>query len=54
MKIARVGGNADTLMHIFSAHTLDFLINFFGNLITGTDLTINFDLVKCITKLKYT
>ena len=24
---------------------------FSGNLITGTDLVINFDLVKCITKL---
>ena len=52
-------------MPIFSsADTLDFLvtdifleegiIHFFGNLSTGTDLAINFDLVKCITKNKYT
>ena len=52
-------------MHIFSADTLDFLITgiileegimhfFSGNLSTGTDLTINFDLVKCIAKNKYT
>ena len=27
---------------------------FSGNLNTGTDLAINFDLVKCITKNKYT
>ena len=26
---------------------------FSGNLSTGTDLAINFDLVKCITKSKY-
>ena len=60
-----MGGNADTFMHIFSADTLDFLITgiileegimhfFSGNLSTGTDLTINFDLVKCIAKNKYT
>ena len=53
-------------MPIFSADTLDFLflvtdifleeriIHFSGNLSTGTDLAINFDLVKCITKNKYT
>ena len=51
-------------MRIFSADTLDFLflvtdilleqgiIPFFsGNLSTETDLAINFDLVKCITKI---
>ena len=26
---------------------------FSGNLSTGTDLAINFDLVKCVTKNKY-
>ena len=51
-------------MPIFSADTLDFLITdiflegtihfFSDNLITGTDLAINFDLVKCTTKNKYT
>ena len=52
-------------MLIFSADTLDFLVTdilleegiilfFSGNLSTGTDLAINFDLVKCITKNKYT
>ena len=51
-------------MPIFSADALDFLvtdiflkegiIHFFGNLSSGTDLAINFDLVKCITKSKYT
>ena len=48
----------------FSADTLDFLVTdifleegkyiFSGNLSAGTDLAINFDLVKCITKNKYT
>ena len=50
-------------MPIISADTLDFLVtdiflegitHFSGNLSTGTDLAINFDLVKCITKNKYT
>ena len=49
-------------MPIFSADTLDFLVtyiprrgnNFLGNLSTRTDLAVNFDLVKCITKNKYT
>ena len=52
-------------MLIFSADTLDFLvvtdifleekiIYFSGDLRTGTDLAINFDLVKCIRKNKYT
>ena len=51
-------------MPIFSADVLDFLvtdifleegtIHFSGNLSTGTDLAINFDLVKYITKNKYT
>ena len=52
-------------MPIFSADTLDFLvrdiflelgiIHFFWQLnSTGTDLAINFDLVKCITKNRYT
>ena len=51
-------------MPIFSADTLDFLvtdifleegiIHFLGNLSSGTDLAINFDLVKCIAKSKYT
>ena len=52
-------------MPIFSVDTLDFLVTdvfleegiihfFSGDLSTGTDLTINFDLVKCITKNKYT
>ena len=50
-------------MAIFSADILDFLVTdillevgiiiFPGNLSTGTDLAINFDLVKCITKNKY-
>ena len=57
-----MGGNADTFMPIFCADTLDFLVTdifleegiilFFGKLTTGTDLAINFDLVKCITKNK--
>ena len=46
-------------MPLFSADTLDTLhvfleegiIHFYGNLITGTDLAVNFDLVKCITKI---
>ena len=57
-------------MPMFSADTLDFLFLvanmnryfprrennafFSGNLNTGTDLPIKFDLVKCITKSKYT
>ena len=51
-------------MPIFSADTLDFLvtdilleegiIHFSDNVSTGTDLAINFDLVKCRTKNKYT
>ena len=51
-------------MPIFSADTLGFLvtdifleeaiIHFSTNWSTGTDLVINFDLVKCITKNKYT
>ena len=51
-------------MPIFSADTLDFLVTdifleegiyiFSGNLNTGTNLASNFDLVKCITKNKYT
>ena len=59
-----MGDNADTFMPIFSIDTLDFLvtaiflekgiINFFGNLSTGADFDINFDLVKCIAKNKYT
>ena len=50
-------------MHIFLClyflQIFDFLfleggiIHFSGNLGTGTDLAINFDLVKCITKNKY-
>ena len=58
-----MGDNADTFMAIFSIDTLDFLvtaiflekriIHFFGNLSTGADLDINFDLVKCIAKKKY-
>ena len=58
------GGNADAFMPIFSADTLDFLVTdifleeriihfFSGNLSTGTDLAINFVLVKCVTKNKY-
>ena len=56
--------NADTFMPIFSADTwfLSSLTDsyiprrwnnafFSGNLSTGTDLVINFDLVKCITKI---
>ena len=50
-------------MPIFSTDTL-FLSNryiprkgnntvFSGNLSTGTDLAISFDIVKCITKNKY-
>ena len=53
--------NADTFMPIFSANTW-FLSNryiprrgnnafFSGNLSAGTDLVINFDLLKCITKI---
>ena len=48
-------------MPIFSVDTLDFLITyiprrgnntfFSGNLSTGTDLAINFDLVKYIKKI---
>ena len=49
-------------MSLFSADTLDTLhifleegiIHFYGNLSTGTDLAVNFDLVKCITKNKFT
>ena len=52
-------------MPIFSADTLDFLVTdiflevgivhfFCGNLSIRTDLNINFDLVKWITKNKYT
>ena len=46
-------------MSIFSAYTPDFIRRgnntfFSGNLSTGTDLATNFDLVKCITKNKYT
>ena len=47
-----------------SLHNLGFIhqieifleegIIFSGNLSAGTDLAINFDLVKCITKNKYT
>ena len=59
------GGNADTSMSIFSsADTLDFLVTdmfleegkyiFSGTLSTGTDLAINFDLVKRITENKHT
>ena len=49
-------------MPIFSADTLNFLVTdifleeriiFSGNLSTGTDLAIDFDLLKCITKTKY-
>ena len=64
VKSGQLGGNADTFMPIFSADTLDFLvtdifleegiIHFYGNLSAGTDLAINFDSVKCITKNKYT
>ena len=53
--------NADTFTPIFSADTW-FLSNgfifleeeimyFTGHVSTGTDLVINFDLVKCITKI---
>ena len=63
--MAQLGGNADTVMPVFSADTLDFLVidifledgiilSFSVNLSTGTDLTINFDLLRCITKNKYT
>ena len=51
-------------MPIFSTDDLDFLvtdkfleegiIHFSGNISTGTNPAINFDLVKCITKYKYT
>ena len=51
-------------MPIFSADTLDFLVTyiprrgnntfFSGNLSTRTDLAVKFDLVKCITRNKYT
>ena len=64
VKSCQLGGNADTFMPIFSADTLGFLvtdifleeaiIHFSTNWSTGTDLVINFDLVKCITKNKYT
>ena len=48
-------------MPVFSADNLDFLdifleeaiLHFFGNLRTGTDHPIDFDLVKCIAKNKY-
>ena len=50
-------------MRIFSADTSDFLvtaifleegiIHFSGNLSTITDLAINFDLWKCITRNKH-
>ena len=51
--------NADTFMPIFSADTwfLSSLTDIFLEdelmhfLSTGTDLVINFDLVKCITKI---
>ena len=59
-----MGGNEDNCMPIFSADTLDswFLIfsdryfrrrenNIFFLVSTGTDLAINFDLVKC-TRIK--
>ena len=63
--MAQLGGNADAVMPVFSADTLDFLVidifleegiilSFSFNLSTGTDLTINFDLLRCITKNKYT
>ena len=58
-----MGGNEDNCMPTFSADTLDswFLIlsdryfrrrenNTFFLVSTGTDLAINFDLVKCIKK----
>ena len=49
-------------MPTFCADTLDFLVTdvfidegmihfFSGNLCTGTDLAISFDLVKCTTKI---
>ena len=51
-------------MPIFSADTLDFLITyiprrgnnkfFSGNLSTRTDLAVSLDLVKSVTKNKYT
>ena len=64
MKIAELG-NADTFLPIFYADTLDFIVTdifieegiihfFSANSSTGFDITINFDLVKCITKNKYT
>ena len=64
VKIGKLGGDADTFMPIFSADTLYFLVTdifleegiihfFSGNLSTGTDLAISFDLVKCITKNRY-
>ena len=50
-------------MPIFSADTwflmvIDIfleegIIHFSGNFSTGTDLAINFDLIKCITRNKY-
>ena len=62
IKSGQLGGNADTFMPIYSADPLDFsvtdifqekgIIHFFlVNLGTGTDLAINFDLVKCITQI---
>ena len=58
-----MGGNADTFMSIFFADTLNFLVTyiprggnntfFSGNLSTGTDHAISFDIVKCIKKSKY-
>ena len=63
VKSGQLGCNVGTFMPIFLADTLDFLVAnifleegiyfFFGNLSTGTDLAINFDLVKCVTKNKY-
>ena len=50
VKSGQLGGHADTFMPIFSADTLDFLVRY----IPGTDLAVNFDLVKCKTKNKYT
>ena len=53
--------NADTFMPIFSADTWflsnrfifleEEIMHFSGHLSTGTDLVINFNLVKCITKI---
>ena len=64
LKSGQLGGNVDTFKPIFSSDALDFLvtdiflekgiITFSSNVNTRTNLTINFDLVKCITKNKYT